>query len=250
MRKFLVGSLIGFSLLAVPQIAAADEVRTERVKFAAGTTSATIKGSVTGYDTQNYILGAGAGQAMSVLFSANNNACYFNLIEPGADSASHRGEIDGNEYSGNLKLSGDYRIEVYLMRSEARRGKTCKFNITTEISGDQASAPDDEGSDDALVSGTDFSATGVIPCARSAGQPMGQCKFGVKREGDGNGAITVFWPDGGNRVIFFEMDTPTSFDKSQADGEAEMTVSQNVDLFTIAIGDMRFEIPAAVMEGG
>jgi hypothetical protein len=221
---------------------------TERVKFAAGASSAAIKGSVTGYDTHNYLLGASSGQVMSVLFSANNNACYFNLVEPGADAAFHRGEIDGSEYAGNLKASGDYRIEVYLMRSEARRGKTCKFSVTAEISGKSASAPGDEGSTDALVPGTDFNATGVIPCARSAGQPMGQCKFGVKREG--NGKITVFWPDAGNRVIFFEENTPMSFDKSQADGNAEMSVSQNSDLFLVTIGDMRFVIPAAVMEGG
>jgi hypothetical protein len=37
---------------------------------------------------------------------------------------------------------------------------------------------------------------------------------------------------------------------SQADGNAKMNVSQNSDLFIVTIGDMRFEIPAAVMEGG
>lgn len=119
-------------LLAASALAAD---RTERVKFKPGAISSTIKGSVKGYDTARYILGAKAGQVMSVLFSANNNACYFNIIEPGADSAAHRGEIDGNEYGSNLKKSGDYRAEVFLMRSEARRGKTCNFTITFEISG-------------------------------------------------------------------------------------------------------------------
>lgn len=122
-----------FAALAAGTAAAGNV--TERVKFAAGTTSASIKGSVTGYDTHNYLLGASTGQAMSVLFSANNDACYFNMIEPGASSAVHMGEVAGNEYSATLGKSGDYRAEVYLMRSEARRGKTCKFTITFEISG-------------------------------------------------------------------------------------------------------------------
>jgi Bacterial SH3 domain len=107
-----------------------------------------------------------------------------------------------------------------------------------------------EGTNDALVPGTGFNATGPLPCARSRGQPMGQCTFGVKRDGKGGGSITVFWPDGGNRVIFFENNTPTRFDRSEADGDAQMAVSNVNDLWMVTIGDQRFEIPAAVMTGG
>ncbi len=130
--KLLAGAL---GVMMVSSGAGFAASKTERVKFKAGAISATINGTVTGYDTHSYVLGANAGQVMSVLFSANNNACYFNMIEPGASSAVHMGEIAGNEYSANLRKSGDYRAEVYLMRSEARRGKTCKFTITFEISG-------------------------------------------------------------------------------------------------------------------
>lgn len=219
--------------------------KTETVKFKGGASSAIIKGSVTGYDTHSYVLGASAGQVMSVLFKPNNNACYFNVIEPGADSAVHRGEIDGNEFGSNLQKSGDYRFEAFLMRSEARRGKTCKFEFTFEVTG-AASA----GETDAKVTGTDFNATGEIPCARNAGQPMGSCKFGVKREGSGKAMVTVFWPDAGSRVIFFEGGKPANYDKSEADGDAAMQVEQNADLFVIRIGDQRFEIPDAVINGG
>ena len=236
-----------FGLAAGPALAGRV---TERVKFATGASSATIKGSVKGYDTHNYLLGASAGQVMSVLFSANNNACYFNLVEPGAESASHRGELDGNEYTGNLKLSGDYRIEVFLMRSEARRGKTCKFGIIFEVTGKSTAARSDEGSTDAMVPGTDFNATGIISCVRYAGQPMVGCDFGVNREGNGNAAVTVFWPDGGSRVIFFKDGKPSGFDQSQADGGAAMRAIQNTDIFNVSVGDQRFEIPVAVIFGG
>jgi hypothetical protein len=103
---------------------------------------------------------------------------------------------------------------------------------------------------DALVSGTNFNATGNIPCARSAGQPMTTCRFGVARKGQGNGSVTVFWPDGGSRVIFFENGIPANFDRSQADGNVRMIVNQNADLFTVTIGEQRFEIPDAVITGG
>lgn len=79
---------------------------------------------------------------------------------------------------------------------------------------------------------------------------MSSCRFGVHRKGNGNGWITVFWPGDGNRVIFFEDNTPMSFDHSQADGDVRMTVGHEADLYQIRIGAERFEIPAAVMTGG
>jgi hypothetical protein len=62
--------------------------------------------------------------------------------------------------------------------------------------------------------------------------------------------VTVFWPDGGSRVIFFENGIPANFDRSQADGNVRMIVNQNADLFTVTIGEQRFEIPDAVITGG
>lgn len=103
---------------------------------------------------------------------------------------------------------------------------------------------------DATVAGTNFNATGNIPCARTAGQRTADCRFGVVRRGGGNGDVTVFWPDGGNRVIFFERGRPVGFDQSQADGNARMNVRKNADTFMITIGPQRFEIPEAVILGG
>jgi LysM repeat protein len=109
----------------------------------------------------------------------------------------------------------------------------------------------DAPSYDAKVPGTNFNATGQLPCARSADQRMTQCKFGVVREGNGNGSITVFWPDGGNRVIFFEDETPMSYDQSQADGGAKMTVGKsNNGIYTVKIGNQRFEIVDSIITGG
>lgn len=142
------------------------------------------------------------------------------------------------------------------------RGRTetfqCSFNrsgrriirfIVNQKAGGATQLPE-APSADAKVPGTDFNATGQIPCARYAGQPMGSCKFGVKREGNGNGSITVFWPDSGNRVIFFAKNAPSSYDESQADGGAKMKTTKSSDLFTVTIGTQRFEIPEVVMAGG
>jgi hypothetical protein len=98
---------------------------------------------------------------------------------------------------------------------------------------------------DALVPGTDFHATGTVPCARHESQPMTQCEFGVKRKGDGNAEVTVFWPDGGSRVIVFEDGAP-----AYSDAEAQLSATKQSDLHLITIGSERFEIPAAVVFGG
>ena len=122
-----------FALCAVPAAFGAD--RAEVVKFPAGAHSATLKSSVKGYDGVSYTLGANAGQAMSVLFTPSNASCYFNVTAPGAESALFDGSSTGNEFSGNLATSGDYIVNVYLMRNAARRSETCRYSITFEING-------------------------------------------------------------------------------------------------------------------
>lgn len=98
--------------------------------------------------------------------------------------------------------------------------------------------------------GSGFTATGQIPCARVAGQPTTQCDFGVVRNGNGNGTLTVFWPEGGKRVIVFEKGMPVSFDQSAADGKSVLAVERSADLLLVRIGDQRLEIPDAVINGG
>lgn len=72
---------------------------------------------------------------MSVLLSPNNRSCYFNVMPPSGEEAIFIGADRGNEFADQLHFSGDYKVEVYLMRNEARRGKTCAYTITFEISG-------------------------------------------------------------------------------------------------------------------
>ncbi|WP_205853331.1 hypothetical protein [Zhengella mangrovi] len=255
MRMMLSASVAFLALgLATAPSAASDEIRTETVHFKAGASGTTIKGRIKGYGSVSYLLGANAGQVMRVKLTSRHTATYFNIYAPGkgpGDEAIAVSEMSDpiNTFEGVLPAKGQYTISVYMMRSAARRNEVSDFSLDIAIDA-KASADTGASSDSAKAQGSDFSATGQVPCARYAGQPMGQCEFGVTREGNGNGAITVFWPDGGSRVIFFEMNTPARFDKAQADGDAEMTVGTNADLYLVTIGDQRFEIPEAVMTGG
>jgi hypothetical protein len=103
---------------------------------------------------------------------------------------------------------------------------------------------------DALVPGTRFHATGEIPCAQAAGQPMRPCRFGVVRQGLGRAEVTVFRPDGSVRTIVFEGARPVRFGGAAPTAGAAMTVDQDRDLFTVRIGTERYEIPEAVVSGG
>jgi hypothetical protein len=241
--------LAGFLLLTAALSSARDDIRTERVHFQKGANSAVVEASIKGYETVDYILGARAGQYMNVSLATKHGATYFNILAPGeSEVAMFNGSINQNQYEGTLPSSGDYKIRVYMMRSAARRNEVAHFRLEMIVDGKEAKvvqAP----SHDAKVAGTEFHATGNIPCSMGKGQPTGSCAFGVKREGGGNALVTVTKSNGSQRVIFFEKGQSIGYDQSQAD-TGEFKARKEADLNIIHIGDERYEIPDAVVQGG
>ena len=65
---------------------------------------------------------------------------------------------------------------------------------------------------------------------------MAICKFGVVRSNGGKAEVTIFWPGGGSRIIYFDKGAPASFDRSQADGDVRMSANSKADPFLITIG--------------
>lgn len=238
-----------FLLLTAPMVFAADDIRTERVHFKKGANSAVVEASIKGYETVDYVLGARAGQHMNVSLATKHGATYFNILAPGEhEVAMFNGSVSQNQYEGTLPASGDYKIRVYMMRSAARRNEVAHYRLEMIVDGagqPAVHAP----SRDAKVAGTDFHATGNIPCSMSKGQPTGSCAFGVKREGNGSAMVTVTKVDGSKRVIFFENGRAIGYDQSQAD-TGKFKAEKDADLNVIHIGDERYEIPDAVVQGG
>lgn len=123
-------------LLFVGSVMAADDIRTERVQFKKGESSAVVEGKIKGYDTVDYVLGAKAGQSMNVSMATKHNATYFNIMAPGENEvAMFVGSTSGNQYEGTLPASGDYKIRVYMMRSAARRDEVADYRLEMIISG-------------------------------------------------------------------------------------------------------------------
>jgi hypothetical protein len=130
---------VAFFVLASPAAIAQSDMRTERVRFKAGSSSAVVEGKITGYETIDYVLEATKGQHMNVSIATKNGANYFNILAPGENEvAMFSGSVNGNQYEGVLPESGTYKIRVYMMRSAARRNEVAKYRLEMVVSGTAA----------------------------------------------------------------------------------------------------------------
>lgn len=126
--KVLTGLFIA-SLCCTGVAGAAD--RTIPVKFKVGSSFRTVRGVFKGYDTVTYILGASAGQTLQVMFSPDNDSCYFNVNAPSGGEAIN--DESDSEFTQQLEEDGNYRVQLYMMRSAARRGESCRYSVTFAI---------------------------------------------------------------------------------------------------------------------
>lgn len=93
--------------------------------------------------------------------------------------------------------------------------------------------------------GLRFDATGNVGCTTDANRTATRCPFGVLREGPGNAGVWIALPDGEERHILFENGTPV------ATNSPGVPVFDKVDdLFLVTVGEERYEIPEAVVNGG
>ncbi len=243
--KKIVFAVIAFSIfMGSSHVLAKDEIRTERVQFKKGSAEATIKNRIKGYEVVDYLLGANAGQTMSVNLKTNNGANYFNVLPPGSDAAIATGEILGNKWTGTLPVDGDYRVRVYLMRSAARRNETANYTLSVGITGRA----------DAKVAGTPYHATGNVPCSVGT-DPKGsaQCSFGVIRSAPGQAEVHLASPGydvtlhkDKLRVLKFAGGKVTSSDPNE-----KVTFEKQSDEWSINVNDFHYYvIPEAVINGG
>ncbi|MET0437044.1 MAG: hypothetical protein ABW043_06075 [Devosia sp.] len=127
--------------------AMAQNTRAETVKFQRGTSGTTIEGKITGDQSVRYSIGVSAGQTMDVQLDTDNTSSYFNITGPGASEALYNGSVSGNATSFVVPSSGNYIVDVYLMRNAARRGETANYDLTLYVenaarqSAPQAPAP-------------------------------------------------------------------------------------------------------------
>jgi Periplasmic lysozyme inhibitor of I-type lysozyme len=112
---------------------AADHIKVQQIRFAAGASSATVKGSISGDKIVDYRLTAKAGQTMTLKLKTNSASNYFNVLPPSSESAVFIGSTSGNEWTGTLTADGEYTVRVYLMRNAARRNETVNYTLDVSI---------------------------------------------------------------------------------------------------------------------
>ncbi len=86
-----------------------------RIRFARGRTSAVVTGSTASSD--EYLLGARAGQTMIVHVTAKGNNAAVEVLD--ADGNAVEGNAKADDWSGALPKSGDYRIRVRATKGTA-----------------------------------------------------------------------------------------------------------------------------------
>lgn len=157
-RAFL-GGVIAAALLvvaeAVPQTAVAQE-RNVRVEFGRGQSSTVIRGTVRGYEGANYRVNVRGGQRLAVTMDSSNGSNYFNILGPGGGEALFNGSISGDFADIIVADSGDYVVQVYLMRNAARRNEQARFTLRIEVTGGRPIAPPQPDFADGLSGGPDF----------------------------------------------------------------------------------------------
>jgi hypothetical protein len=233
--------------LIAPMAQAADNERTVKtVQFDRGRSSATIKGSIKGYNYVDYQLRAGAGQTLKVNMKGSNGANYFNVLPPGSnDVAMYVGQTDGNSFQVMLPVEGVYTLRVYLMRSSARRNETSSYTLDVAVTGNALKPL--PGSQDAKLPGTHYHASAPTACALPYHPEVKQCDtFIIRRDFQGTATVEVRGKSYLRRILFVQ-GKPVASDSNEA-----MTTSRRGDITEVKFGDgqERVEIFDAMLTGG
>lgn len=130
MKKILA---IGFLFFGIV-LAANAEIKAQtvkRVRFAKGATSATVKGTITGYKYIDYKIGIRAGQVLSLELSPQNKAELVIFMPKGENMPDAAGISGGTM---QIDETGDYTVRVLMPRAFARRkGAVVNFSLKCEI---------------------------------------------------------------------------------------------------------------------
>jgi hypothetical protein len=209
------------------------------VVFPGGQSSITLKGAVKGYDGVEYLLSSAAGSKWAITLQAKGSTS-FNITAPGVDSALFIGSTSGNRFEGALPSAGEYRVTVYQMRSDARRGTVSNFSLTFQILPGLSAAAGEPGP-------AAFNASGSTKCSLGSNSLNLQCGFKVVRKPGGVASIWLERPGakGTTRVLQFRQGEFTTDDKTK------VTTRKDADTFLVTIdGKEVYMIPEAMILGG
>jgi len=151
----MVSVMLGITANVGSQTAMAQD-RSARVEFSRGQSSTVIRGTVRGYEGVSYRVRVRGGQRLAVTMNTSNGSNYFNILGPGGGEALFNGSISGDFADIIVPDSGEYTVQVYLMRNAARRNEQARFTLRIEVTGGRPVAPPSPDFADGLSGGPDF----------------------------------------------------------------------------------------------
>lgn len=171
------------------------QVISKKVIFPKGKSSIVVQGTLVGNQTIDYVIAAKQGQQLHVELTKKGNDAYFNVLPPGSEGeAAFIGQNSGNKCSMILSQSGIFKIRVYQLRNSAKRGEKVSYSLSISIPVNSVT------SGDAIVSGTNYHATGELRATIDSSPAT--ANFGVIRS-KGGAEVHATLPGKTKRVFVF-----------------------------------------------
>ena len=105
---------------------------TQRIVFAPGQKTITMKGGVTGYRSLRYLMYAQPGQVVSITFTSTKKTLRYDVTQGGHRL---RDGSDGSfdDWSATVPAEGDCAIDVYFKSSDAKKNAEASFALTVTL---------------------------------------------------------------------------------------------------------------------
>jgi len=126
-RLVLLALMLGISSAVV----SADDP-TQRIVFAPGQKTITMKGEVVGYRSMRYLLDCRTGDVLSIAFTSTKKSLRYDVVQAGHRL---RDGSDGSfeDWSIALPADGDCAIDVYFKSSDAKKNADATFALTITL---------------------------------------------------------------------------------------------------------------------
>lgn len=260
-----VSTLLATGILGIflSSAAVAEDPVPQRVQFDPGTTGTTLEGEIRGYDVDRYVLGARAGQVLTVELATEHGGTSFLVYQPGAlpgrDAAWGGPTFAGSPgFVGTLEQDGDVLLQVAMERAAARRTETASYTLKAEITGE----PSNSGPGSPLEPSPfpmEWDARGSLRCSDGGEEYDRECPFTVKRNSSGatiwvippsveREPAKVAWKE--LRTLYFDSGEWSTSDRDA--GEVSAKRDEKVsDEWHVRVGSAeRYQVFDAVIWGG
>jgi hypothetical protein len=114
----------------------------KEVRFRPGATTASVRtaaysGTVRGRAFDRYRISGKTGQRLTVKLTSKSTFLYFNVLDARTDTALETTPMprEVTDWSGALPRDGQYVVQVYLVRAEARRSGRADYRLSFALGG-------------------------------------------------------------------------------------------------------------------